>query len=908
MNRRSASLLATLLCWALWPGVAIHGAPWTIKDIIHAERLGGSDVTADGSTVVWTQSSVSHRDGKAQQLSRLWMARLDVPDAEPVALTHGGERLSGVTLSPDGRRVAFVSNRPVPDAEDDEGTAQIWVLPLAGGEAKPVTSGSRGPSSFRWIDNESLLVARLEAPSLREQLLKKNKESAYAVDDPRDNPPLRLFRVDLQGKTRRLGLHEGWVEGMAVSPDGSQAVVSFAQSTRFSFDSKIPPKTFLVDLETGDKQQILDDSGLLPRSFQWAPRNDGNGFYFIDNHSSHPIYRHATVAHLYFFDVDASQARRLRHGWERGIGAGFSVVPGGVVALMADGARYVPARIDLKDAGLTELKAPGDHRHLLDQLSVSADGSRWIYVHSTADQAPQLYTAPAEGGAVSGASKALTELNASYKNRPSGRTEIISWKGAEGDMVEGVLSYPFDWQEGKTYPLVLDIHGGPTGYDRNSWDASWGSPTPLWRQRGAFVLRVNYHGSGNYGLAWAESIRERYYELEVPDIEAGVDHLIQRGMVDADRLATTGWSNGGILSAALIAHTDRYKAAVVGAADVEWISDWGNVDFGASFDNYYFGGTPWERLDHYIEKSPFFKVNDITTPTLLHTGTEDRNVPPHQSWSMFRAMQFVEKTDVRLVLYPGEPHGLRQIPHQRRKAEEDLEWLDRHLFKRPATPSVIPDHSPLAARMALTEASKTATGHWGMDADERLIPETVTVAGPKGEKALQVGRFEVTVDQWRAFDADAFPELAGDLPATGLTFEQARDYVTWLSKVSGTTYRLPTKKEAGAWRSGDGKGGGQANTLDRWLGKTPSVDDRRALLDALGSRQLGLLKPVGQSDGKATSEGHWLYDLKGNVAEWTVDDDGQGQAVGGSADRPAGSMVDPDPQFIGLRVILGAAP
>ena len=109
---------------------------------------------------------------------------------------------------------------------------------------------------------------------------------------------------------------------------------------------------------------------------------------------------------------------------------------------------------------------------------------------------------------------------------------------------------------------------------------------------------------------------------------------------------------------------------------MEWISDWANVDFGASFDNYYFGASPLEDPELYIRKSPFFRLGEVTTPTIIYTGTEDRNVPPHQSWSLFRALQQLEKAPARLVLFPGEPHGLRKIAHQRRKVEEDMAWFN----------------------------------------------------------------------------------------------------------------------------------------------------------------------------------------------------------------------------------------
>jgi dipeptidyl aminopeptidase/acylaminoacyl peptidase len=204
----------------------------------------------------------------------------------------------------------------------------------------------------------------------------------------------------------------------------------------------------------------------------------------------------------------------------------------------------------------------------------------------------------------------------------------------------------------------------------------------LFTQRGAFVLRPNYHGGNNYGLKWAESICcGKYYDLETPDINAGVDYLIAQGKVDPDRVATMGWSNGSILSTSLLVnYPERYKVASLGAGDIEWISDWGNVDFGQSFDAYYFGKSPLEDPELYIKKSPLFKLDKVKAPVLIFHGSADRNVPPAQSWTYFRALQYYDKP-VKFVVFPGEPHGPRKLTHQMRKVEEEIAWFDKYFFK-----------------------------------------------------------------------------------------------------------------------------------------------------------------------------------------------------------------------------------
>ena len=804
-------LLALTLLLAGPAGSAAAPGRWTVDDLVHAERAGSWDLAPDGSLAVWVKTTVETVEGKEQAVDNLWLTPLSA-EAESRQLTRGTASISGPEISPDGRHVAFLTDRepPKPGRGDGErGKHQVWVLPLRGGEAYPVSGFEQSVRAFAWTGPESLVLAVPEAPSAVERERKEEKDTSVVVEDE-ETAPVRLFSQTLDGEVKRLIDNDGWIDALAVSPDGRRAVVTAQQSLSYEFDSRVPPDSFLVDLATGEMTKLeLAGPGpdglegetrrLVPFAVRWAL--DGSGFYFADAYSSHPLYRTASILRLYVYDLSAARPVPVDLGWERGLGGDFEPTPDGFIALLADGVRFRPARYARTGDGWTRTWLTGTHAGNLDGWALADDGETLVYEHSSATKPPQWFAAELGGERILG-ERQVTKLNPSFADKPTGRVEVIQWTGALGDTVEGLLHYPLDWREGDgPRPLLLDIHGGPAGADRDSWDQRWAGPNVLWRQRGAFVLQANYHGSAAYGLDWVESIRERYYELEIPDLEAGVDQLIERGLADPERLGTVGWSNGGILSAELITRTHRYKAASIGAADVEWISDWGNVDFGASFDNYYFGAPPWEAPEVYVEKSPFFRLTEVTTPTLVHTGTEDRNVPPHQSWSLFRALQQIGRAPVKLVLYPGEPHGLRQVAHQRRKVEEDLAWFDRHLFGTTdeANPAVRPG-SPIAARLALAGAARVG-GAVGVTTGGVLVPELVPFGGER------VGRFEVTRAQWAAFRPESEPAPGTEnLPATGVSFEDARAYVAWLTETTGEPYRLPTAAEMKGWAKKAGGG------------------------------------------------------------------------------------------------------
>lgn len=899
--------LASLLWLAFAAPVAAAPAPWSVDDLVQAESAEDWTVAPDGSAAAWIQSEMEGEGGAERPVARVWLARLAGGGREAPAarMTRAVEQASRPRFSPDSRRLAFLSDRaPAGDEGAADGTRQVWLLPLSGGEPYPATGFDRDVADFDWIDERTLVVLAAESPSEREQRRQEAEDTAIAVDDAEDEPAVRLFRVALdedgaEGEVRRLTANRDWIEAFAVAPDGKRAVATAARSLSYNFDQRVRPRTLLIDLSTGAETDLFADGpAVVPQGFRWAP--DSSGFYFTEERTTHPTYRIATVTDLWFYDLAARTAQRLDLGWARGLAAPVEPLADGFLALLADGVRHRPARYAHGRGGWKRTDLSGTHAKNLDAWTLSADGRTLVYEHSSATRPPQGFAARLEGTRIV-SERRITALNAGWEGRPTGKSEIVQWKGAKGDTVEGILRYPLDWKDGEKRPLVLSIHGGPNETDRDSWAEDWSAPEILLRDRGAFVLSANYHGSAGYGLEWVESIAGRYYDLEVPDLEKGVDALIARGLVDPEKLGTLGWSNGGILSAELITRTRRYKAASIGAADVEWISDWGNVEFGAAFDNYYFGGPPWEKLDHYIAKSPFFRLKDVTTPTLVFAGTADRAVPPGQAWSLFRALQQIGKAPTRLVLFPDEPHALLEPAHQRRKIEEELAWFDRHLFGRPAeSRSAVPEGSALAGLLARRTAARQGAA-WGLLYDGALIPETAPHDGQ------EVGRFEVTRAQYAAFDPTA-PALPGEenLPAI-VPFERAKSYALWLAKKSGQPFRLPTEDEAQALADEAGTGG---NTLDAWVGYTPNPDDLAAIRKAIEQvfEKAGaspLLEPAG-NHAPVNAGSAALFDLDGNAAEWATADNGKGVAIGPSAERPNDPRgTEPaSPAYTGFRVVV----
>ena len=286
----------------------------------------------------------------------------------------------------------------------------------------------------------------------------------------------------------------------------------------------------------------------------------------------------------------------------------------------------------------------------------------------------------------------------------------------------------------------------------------------------------------------------------------------------------------------------------------------------------------------YIRKSPFFKLDKVQAPVLIFHGTADTNVPPSQSWSYFRALQYYGKVPVKFVVFPGEPHGPRKLTHQIRKIDEEMAWFDKYFFKTsPPENEAVKAGSPLDTALRTKTAARTGEifgSTFTSKGKPVLIPEVVT------RWNLEVGRFEVTRAQFSTFDKNYKVERGTEnYPASGITLEQAKAYAHWLSKLTGQAWRVPNESEmSGKYDKKEGE-----NTLDYWAGYAPNPDDslriREKLKELPGTAPL--LKPVGSFAGQGQEKEELIFDLGGNVAEWVLTGDGKGKVMGGSADCPA---------------------
>jgi dipeptidyl aminopeptidase/acylaminoacyl peptidase len=274
----------------------------------------------------------------------------------------------------------------------------------------------------------------------------------------------------------------------------------------------------------------------------------------------------------------------------------------------------------------------------------------------------------------------LTNVNPQADTWKLPKIDIVTWKGANGDTVEGILELPPDHKPGQRLPLVVEIHGGPTTATYRQLQF-WIYGRTLLPAKGYAVLSPNYRGSTGYGDKFLTDLIGRENDIDVEDILKGVDAMVERGIADPERLGVMGWSNGGYLTNCLISQTTRFKAASSGAGIVDALMEFGSNDEPA-YTIVFKKGFPWSNAEGYRKASPTFNLNKIRTPTLIHVGGNDERCPPGHSRMLYRTLKEYNRVPTQLLVYPGEPHGLTKYKNRKAKMEWDLAWFDRYILNK----------------------------------------------------------------------------------------------------------------------------------------------------------------------------------------------------------------------------------
>ncbi|MEO1191779.1 MAG: prolyl oligopeptidase family serine peptidase [Pseudomonadota bacterium] len=382
----------------------------------------------------------------------------------------------------------------------------------------------------------------------------------------------------------------------------------------------------MIPAEGGQPLKIAQTKNRLPLAWQWA--GDSQGLYYVENdRSTYSFYR---------MPIDGSPYRKI-------FGAP------------------------------DDLSVPGLNTYLVSSfVDVSQDGSKLALIGQTYDKPPEVYVSDIE----TFQPKQISTINEGYAAVPVAKTELVRWQSLDGTQVEGLLTHPQNYQSGQTYPLAVQIHGGPNGVDFNEYlPLMKFFATAAYAAEDYFVLRVNYRGSLGYGKTFREDLIGQFGVLDYQDIMSGVDHVVSLGSVDPEQLFVIGQSNGGTLTSWIVTQTDRFKAACAIAGETDYISLEGTNGYFQT--SWYLGGSFIDNLQTFLDRSPIFHVKNVRTPILIQGGLLDDNVPHGQLEEFYRALKRVG-AEAQLVSYPDSDHDDYPPTLYLRLLQSCLDWTEKH--------------------------------------------------------------------------------------------------------------------------------------------------------------------------------------------------------------------------------------
>ncbi len=691
-------LLVALALAASLPAAAAHAGMqrWTLDDLLAVRVVSDPQVHVDAVSVAYVLQdwNADHSDYQTD----VWVSRLN--GAEHRRLTFTDQNEESPRWSPDGHWLAFLSERPRPGHKDDatdEGRRQVWMMRTDGGEAQCVTDAAGGVSAFEWSHDSNTIAYLSRQPKSDDQKKReKDKDDAWR---PTDRYAWnRLWVIDVASHKATQLTSELHVTGFSLSPDG-QRVVFAAQPTPLVPDA-YRSDLYLVSVAGGAPKPLVVRPG-TDADPAWSPDGKWIAFASQDGHDTEWY----TNDYVCIVSPDGGAPTNLTKSLDERVSPFNSPLrwnhDGTSLFFVCDRG---PARRILRafvDGTPPVEFTSGDYVHGIP--SIDPKGIVAVYARESSVEPRELYFQRIAGGdpkrPEGGEPRRITDVNPTAQDFLAFRKERVTWKGAGGMDIDGLLVYPVDYHPGARVPLLVVVHGGPAG--TNSYTCTVMQrvyPFAALAQDGFAVLLPNPRGSGGYGEAFRAANVRDWGGKDYDDIMAGVDALIQRGLADPARLAVCGWSYGGFMTSTIVTKTDRFKAAVVGAGVTDLASFTGTADI-PEFARSYFAAWPWEDPTAYIEHSAVFHANRVKTPTALIHGTSDDRVPTSQGWEFYNALrQLGVPTD--LLLLPRSAHTPREPKLLKSAMQWHLDWIEKYTLGRTAGSAAKPPAQPLPVKPA----------------------------------------------------------------------------------------------------------------------------------------------------------------------------------------------------------------
>src|SRR2546425_9267540 len=679
MKTLSRILLVIFVLVTLLPAqTARH--PLKLDDLARFRDVRDPQISPDGQWIAYVVSTIDTKDDKS--VTHIWMTGYDGKNDRQITFSQDSE--TAPRWSPDGKYLSFTSSRPGKAKGN-----QVWLLDRNGGEGSQLTQLKGRLQGYEWSPDAKRLALvigdpdpeadatasptpsggaggaatpKLTKPNVIDRYKYKQDGQGYLLSGRHSY--IYLYDIATQ-KLDRLTRSKWDKSSPSWSADGTR--IAFMSNHADDPDRDPSAQLFVADAQpvTNEKQLTSANNRAARARPEWSP--DGKWIVFLEGDEKK--YGAYNMEHLVFVPADGSGApTRVKavEDLDRGVsGLRFGVDGKSLNLLVADDRSVYPASVSRN--AVERLLAPP-----IVVSGLTNGGGRVALLSSNDAKPTEVYAL--EGGGL----RELTHQNdALLSELQLAATEEVSFKSKDGTEVHGLLTKPVGYVAGTRVPLLLRIHGGPNGQDQHSFslERQW------FAANGYAVLAVNYRGSAGRRQTHSRAIFADWGHYEGEDLQAGVDHVIQMGIADPDRLGVGGWSYGGILTDYMIATDTRFKAATSGAGTAFTVAFYGTDQYIIQYD--YEIGPPWDAKawETYQKISyPFLHADRIKTPTLFLGGERDFNVPLQGGQQMYQALRSLG-VETQMIIYPNENHGISRPSYVRDRFERYLAWYDKYLKK-----------------------------------------------------------------------------------------------------------------------------------------------------------------------------------------------------------------------------------
>jgi dipeptidyl aminopeptidase/acylaminoacyl peptidase len=649
-----ASLLVVLFASAASAQV------WEPEMHIKLKAVGAPRVSPDGSRVVYTVNEAVTTADKSEFVTQVWMA--NVATKRNTQLTFGDKSSTNPKWSPDGKWIAFLSNRK-------DNRNNLYRLSIEGGEAEPLTELKSGVSNFDWSpDGRSIAYTMTDPKTEDEEKNDKGRNDFRWVDENLKMSRLYVLPVekDANGKREPRKLTTANYHVGAFDWSGDSSRIAFSHSKTPIANDWTTADVSIVEVANA-KVTVLANTPAAEDSPLYSP--DGKSIALIV--SDNPP-RWAQSSLIQIFPASGGQPKNLMasHDGQPGI-AGWSADSKRIYFSEIKGTGTQLYVVDVAANRIDEIKSTAA---VLGGINLNRSGKMLGFTRQTSDTPADAFMASVD----TFAPVQISNVNADFKMPPLGKTEVIRWKSKDGKEIEGLLTYPVNYQAGQRVPLLLNVHGGPAGVFVQSFIGGRGVyPLASFTSRGYAVLRPNPRGSSGYGAEFRRANTRDWGFGDFQDLMTGVDRVVEMGVADPERLGVMGWSYGGYMTSWIVTQTKRFKAASAGAPVTNLMSFNGTADIPAFVPDY-FGGQFWDALDIYQKHSPMFNVKGVTTPTMIQHGEADVRVPISQGYEFYNALK-AQGVETRMLVLPRQPHGPTEPKMQLAAMKANLEWFEKYI-------------------------------------------------------------------------------------------------------------------------------------------------------------------------------------------------------------------------------------